>query len=172
MEESESVGHRDPVDAFDRLEHRRAVLELLGQETRHALVQTILAHPQGLASLAELCNVQPSKSRKAVTEQINRLIDAGCIAEYHHEPNESRRGDPANFYGLTVEGARMLGNLGYFESAPMMRAVYSRMRKDECIQRHENADRPALPKRVQDALRLGDSAAEDSRGGGTAANHE
>jgi hypothetical protein len=161
----------DPETAFDRLERQRETMELLGQETRHAIVQTILAHPDGLASQAELCNVQAGKSRKAVTDQITRLVESGLIAEYHHEPNESVRGEPANFYGLTVEGARTLGNLGYFEAAPMMRAVYARMRKDERIQRHENADRPTLPEKVRYALRLGeyddssDGSSDESSGG-------
>ncbi len=158
----------DPETALDRLERQRETMELLGQETRHAIIQTILAHPDGLASQAELCNLQASKSRKAVTDQIGRLIEAGLIAEYRYEPNESVRGEPANFYGLTVEGARTLGNLGYFETVPMMRAVYARMRKDERIQRHENADRPTLPEKVRYALRLDEFAEEggDGNGGG------
>lgn len=159
----------DPENAFDRLDRQREVMELLGQETRHAIIQTILAHPDGLASQAELCNLQASKSRKAVTDQISRLVEAGLIAEYYYEPNESVRGEPANFYGLTVEGARTLGNLGYFEAAPMMRAVYARMRKDERIQRHENADRPPLPEKVRYALRLGEY---DDDGGDTDADGE
>jgi hypothetical protein len=158
----------DPETAFDRLERQRETMELLGQETRHAIIQTILAHPDGLASQAELCNVQAGKSRKAVTDQIARLVESGLIAEYHHEPNESVRGEPANFYGLTVEGARTLGNLGYFEATPMMRAVYARMRKDERIQRHEQADRPTLPEKVRYALRLDEYADEsgDTDAGG------
>ncbi|MFT4948313.1 MAG: DNA-binding MarR family transcriptional regulator [Natronomonas sp.] len=156
----------DPETAFDRLERHRETMELLGQETRHTIVQTILAHPDGLASQAELCNVQAGKSRKAVTDQIARLAEAGLIAEYHHEANKSVRGEPANFYGLTVEGARTLGNLGYFEAAPMMRAVYARMRKDERIQRHENADRPPLPEKVRYALRLGEYDDDGGSGDG------
>lgn len=161
-----SEPEREAMGQAARMERQRQLMDLLSQETRHAIIQTVLGHPKGLASSTEITHFIPEKSPKAVDDQINRLVEAGILERYIHEPNEGMRDLPSQFYGLTVEGAEIVGDFGYFNSVPMLRAIHQQTRKDERVERHENAPRPELPEKVQYALRLGDfEEAEDDNPG-------
>jgi len=145
-----------------RLEYQREMMELLSQETRHAVLQVVLGHPTGLASEAEITHRIPEKSDKAVSDQIDRLVEENVLGQYIHEPNEEARDLPSQFYGLTVNGAEVVGDLGYFNSVPMMRAIHRRTATNNRIERHRDAPRPELPKQVQYALRLNEDEDDES----------
>lgn len=145
----------DPTDVPDPLAEQRAIMETLGQETRHKILQMLLGHPDHLASTAELNHMVASATEKAVTDQLEVLIDDGILAAYTHPPNKNDRGLPWQFYGFTEYGIDILGDYGYLNSVPMLRAIYEKTRTTEQVERHEAAPRPTLPDAVRTALTAG-----------------
>lgn len=136
------------------LERQRELMELLSQETRHSIIQTLLGHPELLASADELNHFIPSKSKKTIEEQLAVLVDADILARYEHPPNRDTRGLPWKFYGVTEYGTDILGDFNYLKGVPMARAIHQQTRKPEQIERHETAPRPPLPEPIRDAFRL------------------
>lgn len=138
------------TDAGPFAEQQR-LFKLLSQDTRHLIIQELLGHPAHLMSLAELAYMT-GKSQAAIKDQLERLIDAGLVARYTHEPNEETRDLPAQFYGFTERGVEILHEYKYLRGLPVARALYEKTRKTEKIERHETAPRPALPEAVAEAL--------------------
>lgn len=132
-------------------EEQRRVYELLSQETRHLILQTVLGHPSGLPSLGELDHFIP-KSTGAISDQLDVLSAESVLAAYHHEPNESSRDLPATFYGLTERGVDILSEYSYLRGVPVARSVYRNTRKTARVERHESAPRPGLPAAVRRVL--------------------
>lgn len=145
------------------LEQQRELMKLLSQETRHAVLQTVLGHPAHLASQAEIQHMVPDKSPKAVTDQIERLVEGRILAEYVETGNESIRDLPATFYGPTGYGIRVLDDFHYLQGVPMARAIYSKTRKTERIETHREAPRPELPPTVKEALGLTEDSKRDDQ---------
>jgi hypothetical protein len=115
------------------------------------ILQNVLGHPSHLPSLAELDHMLP-KSKAAISDQLQTLIDADVLAEYVHEPSESKRDLPAKFYGLTPHGVEILSEYNYLSGLPIARSVYDNTRKSAQVERHENAPRPRLPEQVERML--------------------
>lgn len=136
------------------LDRQRALMELLSQETRHSIIQTLLGHPELLASADELNHFIPSKSKKTVEEQLDVLVEADILSIYEYPPNKDTRGLPWKFYGFTEYGAGVLGDFNYLKGVPMARAVHQKTRTPEKIERHETAPRPPLPESVRATFRL------------------
>lgn len=136
------------------LDQQRKLMDLLSQETRHQIIQTILGHPAHLPSADELDYIITDKTKKSITDQLDRLQNENIIAEYPYEPNRSTRGLPWKFYGPTEYGIKVLGQFNYLRGVPMARAVIQKTRMTEKIERHMNAPRPSLPPAVREALRL------------------
>lgn len=132
-------------------EEQRRIFDLLSQETRHLIIQYILGHPEHLMSLDELDYVIP-KSKAAISDQLDNLIEAGIIDLYRYEPSEGKRDLPSRFYGLTQHGIEILHEYNYLRGVPIARALYKNTRKSKKIERHENAPRPELPEEVQKVL--------------------
>lgn len=140
------------------LERQRELMELLSQETRHSIIQTLLGHPAVLASADEINHFIPSKSKKTVQEQLDVLVEAEVLAIYDYPPNKEQRGLPWKFYGFTEHGVEILGDFNYLKGVPMARAVQQKTRKPEKIERHEAAPRPPLPEPVRETFRLNENA--------------
>ncbi|MBX0324721.1 hypothetical protein EGH21_16975 [Halomicroarcula sp. F13] len=140
-----------PADPTAPFEAQRAMHELLSQETRHHILQTILGHPAHLTSLAEL-GYYSQKSESAILDQLGELIDHGIIAAYTYEGSEGTRDQPSKFYGLTERGVAVLEEFKYLRGVPVLRAIHENTVKPKRIQRHEDAPRPALPDKVAEAL--------------------
>ena len=145
MSNSSSAGRAGPF------EEQRRLFELLSQETRHLIIQYVLGHPEHLASLDELDYMIP-KSKAAISDQLDNLIEAGILDLYPYEPSEERRDLPSKFYGLTERGVEVLHEYNYLRGVPVARALYENTRKSQKVDRHESAPRPALPDEVRDAL--------------------
>lgn len=140
---------------------QRRLFDLLSQETRHLIIQFILGHPHHLMSLAELSHMIP-KSKAAIRDQLDTLIEADILAEYHYEPSASKRDLPATFYGPTERGIEILYEYKYLRGVPIARALYKNTKKSEQIERHEDAPRPDLPEAVQEALDIDGAGDGDS----------
>ncbi|WP_435180681.1 ArsR family transcriptional regulator [Halorussus sp. AFM4] len=137
-------------------EEQRRIFDLLSQETRHLIVQYVLGHPKHLASLDELNYVIP-KSKAAISDQLDNLVEAGILDLYRYEPSEDKRDLPSKFYGFTERGVEVLYEYNYLRGVPVARALYKNTRKSEKIERHEDAPRPELPDEVREGLSNGTS---------------
>lgn len=145
MSDSSSVNEAGPF------EEQRQLFELLSQETRHLILQNILGHPDHLVSLDELDYMIP-KSKAAIGDQLDNLIEAELLDLYPYEPSADKRDLPSKFYGLTNYGVNVLYEYNYLRGVPVARAVYDNTRKSEKVERHETAPRPDLPESVRDAF--------------------
>jgi predicted ArsR family transcriptional regulator len=137
-------------------EEQRRIYELLSQETRHLVLQYVLAHPAHLPSLDELAYLMP-KNRAAIRDQLQVLADANILKRYEYPPNEESRDLPSQFYGLTEYGVEVLSEYNYLRGLPIARALYDNTRLSEKAQRHQDAPRPTLPEAVSQALTINDS---------------
>jgi len=70
---------RESGDGFAVMpfEQQRQVHELLSQETRHHIIQTILGHPAFPPSITEF-DYYISKAKPTIHEQLDRLQEEGC----------------------------------------------------------------------------------------------
>lgn len=132
---------------------QREVYELLSQETRHLVLQYVLAHPEHLLSLDEFAYLIP-KNKAAIRDQVQRLRAEGVIDRYDYPPNEDSRDLPWQFYGLTEYGLEVLEEYNYLRGLPVARALYDNTRLSERAERHRDAPRPELPETVVEALRI------------------
>ncbi|USZ66894.1 ArsR family transcriptional regulator [Halorussus salilacus] len=147
MSDSSSASNTGPF------EEQRRIFDLLSQETRHLIIQFVLGHPEHLVSLDELDYMIP-KSKAAIGDQLDNLIEAGILDLYRYEPSEDKRDLPSKFYGLTERGVEILYEYKYLRGVPVARGLYENTRKSEQIERHENAPRPELPDAVREALSM------------------
>ncbi len=92
------------------------------------------------------------KSKAAISDQLDNLIDAGILDLYRYEPSEDKRDLPSKFYGFTEHGVEVLHEYNYLRGVPVARALYKNTRKSEKIERHEDAPRPELPKTVRETF--------------------
>lgn len=132
---------------------QREIYELLSQQTRHLVLQYILAHPKHLLSLDEFAYLIP-KNKAAIRDQVQRLRTEGIIDRYDYPPNEDSRDLPWQFYGLTEYGVDILEEYNYLRGLPVARALYDHTRLSEQAERHRDAPRPELPKSVARALQI------------------
>jgi hypothetical protein len=135
-------------------EEQREIYELLSQETRHLILQYVLAHPEHLLSLDELAYLIP-KNKAAIGDQLQRLQEEGILDLYEYPPNEDSRDLPSQFYGLTEYGVEVLHEYNYLRGLPVARALYDNTRLSEKAERHRDAPRPELPEAVEQALQIG-----------------
>jgi len=82
----------------------RELVHFVTQQTRFALINNILQHPEQLPSMYELEELNPSVSEATVYKHIQKLIDAGIVKEVALDDDQRRQGYPWKFYGLTEEG--------------------------------------------------------------------
>lgn len=147
MSGAPTTGDEGPFD------EQRRIYELLSQETRHLILQYVLAHPAHLPSLDELAYLMP-KNKAAIRDQLEVLRDAGILEWYDHPPNEGSRDLPSQFYGLTEHGVEVLHEYSYLKGLPVARAIYDNTRLSEKARRHRDAPRPELPTAVARALAI------------------
>lgn len=148
-------------DSGGPFEEQREIYELLSQETRHLVLQYILAHLEHLPSLDELAYLIP-KNKAAIRDQVRNLREEGIVKQYDYPPNEDSRDLPSQFYGLTEYGVDLLAEYNYIRGLPVARALYDNTRLSERAERHRDAPRPELPDPVDRALRIdGDSEPPD-----------
>ena len=156
MSETPPATHASPFEA------QREIHELLSQETRHHILQTILGHPTHLVSLTEF-GYYIQKSESAILDQLDVLSERELITAYIAEENEGKRDQPSKFYGLTERGIEVLDEFKYLRGVPVLRAVHDNTVKPERIQRHEDAPRPELPDMVADAVDFDEAAVDTDK---------
>jgi DNA-binding transcriptional ArsR family regulator len=124
------------------LESVRSRLNVLTQETRFAMLQDILGHPEGLPTLKELDYVNPSKSRTTIRQHLEELVDADIVEEVLLPEDQRRNDRPYKFYGLSEEGRAFLEEHKLLRAEDTLREIYDRVEKTDEIERYEAAPRP------------------------------
>jgi DNA-binding MarR family transcriptional regulator len=121
----------------------RELLHFLTQETRFAILTNVLQHPEGLPSMYELEQLNPSVSEATVYKHVQKLIDAGILEAVALADDERRQGYPWKFYGLTEEGGAFLDEHNLLAAEETLQRIYESISdKPEKMEKYENAPRP------------------------------
>ena len=121
----------------------RDLVHFVTQQTRFALINNILQHPDQLPSMYELEELNPSVSDATVYKHIQKLIDAGMVNEVALDADERRQGYPWKFYGLTTEGREFLDGHNLLAAEETFQQIYETITdKSEKMVKYENAPRP------------------------------
>jgi len=121
----------------------RQLVHFVTQQTRFALINNILQHPDQLPSMYELEELNPSVSDATVYKHIQKLIDTGIVKEVALDDDQRRQGYPWKFYGLTEEGREFLEEHNLLAAEETLQQIYDTISdKPEKMVKYENAPRP------------------------------
>ena len=121
----------------------RELVHFVTQQTRFALINNILQHPDQLPSMYELEALNPSVSDATVYKHIQKLIDAGIVTEVALDDDQRRQGYPWKFYRLTEEGREFLDDHNLLAAEETLQQIYDTISdKPEKMVKYENAPRP------------------------------
>ena len=122
----------------------RELVHFVTQQTRFALINNILQHPQQLPSMYELEELNPSVSEATVYKHIQKLIDAGIVKEVALDDGQRRQGYPWKFYGLTDDGREFFEAHNLLATEETLQQIYQTISdKPEKMVKYENAPRPS-----------------------------
>lgn len=117
-------------------------IHIMTQETRFALIQTILGHPKQLPSVPEIAYLHPDKSKGTVYQHLGHLSEKDIVNTHTVPTGERERDLPHKFYAITDEAREILNQHRLLESKEKLHSVYRRVEKSERIKRFEQAPRP------------------------------
>jgi len=121
----------------------RELIHFVTQQTRFALINNILQHPNQLPSMYELEALNPSVSDATVYKHIQKLIDEGIVKEVALDDDQRRQGYPRKFYGLTEEGREFLDDHNLLAAEDTLQQIYDTISdKPEKMVKYENPSRP------------------------------
>ena len=121
----------------------RELVHFVTQQTRFALVNNILQHPEQLPSMYELEELNPSVSDATVYKHVQKLINAGIVKEVALNDDDHRQGYPWKFYGLTDEGREFLEAHNLLAAEETLQQIYDTISdKPEKMVKYENVPRP------------------------------
>ena len=124
---------------------RREMLRFVTQRTRFAILANVLQHLEGLPSMFELEQLNPSVSEATVYKHVRKLVDAGVLREAVLPEDERRQGYPWKFYGLSDAGRAFLEEHGVLRAEDTLRRIYDTIEdKPEKMERYERAPRPSV----------------------------
>ena len=123
----------------------RELIHFVTQQTRFALINNILQHPEQLPSMYEFEALNTSVSEATVYKHIQKLIDAGIVREVALDDDQRRQGYPWKFYGLTEEGREFLDAHNLLAAEETLQQIYDTIsNKPEKMVKYENAPRPEV----------------------------
>ena len=121
----------------------RELVHFVTQQTRFALLNNILQHPDQLPSMYELEELNPSVSDATVYKHIQNLIDAGIVKGVALDDDQRRQGYPWKFYRLTEEGWKFLEEHNLLAAEETLQQIYDTISdKFEKMVKFENTPRP------------------------------
>ena len=121
----------------------RELVHFVTQQTRFALINNILQHPEQLPSMYELEELNPSVSDATVYKHIQKLIEADIVKEVALDDDQRRQGYPWKFYGLSEEGQEFLKEHNLLAAEETLQQIYETISdKTEKMVKYENAPRP------------------------------
>ncbi|ARS88799.1 helix-turn-helix transcriptional regulator [Natrarchaeobaculum aegyptiacum] len=123
----------------------RELLHFLTQETRFSLLANVLGHPEGMPSMYELEQLNPSVSEATVYKHVQKLVDAGVLEAVTLPEEQRQQGYPWKFYRASDEGREFLERHNLLAAEETLEALYGTIEdKPEKMVRYENAPRPDL----------------------------
>ncbi|WP_277543663.1 helix-turn-helix domain-containing protein [Haloarcula laminariae] len=128
-----------PTNGIDGIRDR---LNVVTQETRFALIQDILGHPEQLPTLKELDYVNPSKSQTTIRQHLQKLVNVGILEEVSLPKNLRQNDLPYKFYGLSDGGREFLDEHDLLRAEGTLAEIYNNIEKTDTITRYETAPRP------------------------------
>ena len=121
----------------------RELLHFVTQQTRFALINNVLQHPDQLPSMYELEELNPSVSEATVYKHTQKLVDAGIVKEVALDDDQRRQGYPWKFYGLTEAGREFLEDHNLLAAEDTLQQIYQTISdKPKKMVKYENAPRP------------------------------
>lgn len=121
----------------------RELVHFVTQQTRFALINNILQHPDQLPSMYELEELNPSVSDATVYKHIQKLIDAGIVKEVALDDDQRRQGYPWKFYDLTEDGREFLDEHNLLAGEKTLQQIHETIsNKPAKMIKYENAPRP------------------------------
>lgn len=131
-----------PDAATGGVDRERERLSVVTQETRFAVLQDVLGHPEQLPTLKELDYVNPSKSDSTIREHLDALVDVGVVERVELPPERRSRDLPHVFYGITEDGRQFLDRHGLLRAEDSLQEAYDAVEKTDEIATYESAPRP------------------------------
>lgn len=134
----------------------RDVIELIHfvtQDTRYTLLMNMWAHPKQAPSQEELVYLYPDKSRTAIVEALDKLIEWGFVNKLVIPAGERERSMPNTFYELSDVGQAFLKQYRLLPDLEELQEKYQELPKPDRIRRAEQAPR-------DDAVVVSDSVDE------------
>ncbi len=123
----------------------RELVHFVTQETRFALLANVLGHPEGMPSMYELEQLNPSVSEATVYKHVQKLVDAGVLEDVALPEDERRQGYPWKFYRLTDEGRTFLERHNLLAAEETLGRMYESISdKPGKMVKYENAPRPSV----------------------------
>ena len=123
----------------------RELVHFVTQETRFALLANVLGHPEGMPSMYELEQLNPSVSEATVYKHVQKLVDAGVLEDVVLPEDERRQGYPWKFYRLTDEGRTFLERHNLLAAEETLERMYESISdKSGKMVKYENAPRPSV----------------------------
>ena len=121
----------------------RELVHFVTQQTRFALINNILQHPDQFPSMYELAELNPSVSEATIYKHMQKLVDAGIVKEVALDDDQRRQGYPWKFYGLTEAGREFLEDHDLLAAEETLQQIYETISdKPEKMVKYENAPRP------------------------------
>ena len=121
----------------------RELIHFVTQQTRFALINNILQHPEQLPSMYEFEELNPGVSEATVYKHIQKLIDAGIVKEVALDDDQRRQGYPRKFHALTEEGREFLDDRNLLAAEDTLQQIDDTITdKPEKMVKYENAPRP------------------------------
>lgn len=126
----------------EKVSEERERLKCVTQDTRFALIQTILSHPQQMPSLKEIVFSNFEKSPSTIRGHLDELMDCGVVTIVTLPDEERSRDLPWKFFAISEEGHEFLQEHNLLASEGILRDIYSKTAKPDAIQKYEAAPRP------------------------------
>ncbi|MEY7849809.1 PadR family transcriptional regulator [Natrarchaeobius sp. A-rgal3] len=121
----------------------RELVHFVTQETRFSLIANVVQHPDGLPSMYELEQLNPSVSEATVYKHVQKLIEVGILEEVSLAEDERQQGYPWKFYRLTDGGREFLDDHNLLAAEETLKLIYESISdKSEKMVRYESAPRP------------------------------
>lgn len=116
-------------------------MDVLSQETRASVISDVVGHPKEAISVPELLHVNPSLKRSALSQHLQKLVEANILERSELPTGERSRDLPHTFYSVTPEAREFFDRNNIYD-VEIWQEQYARVEKPPEIVRIEQMERP------------------------------
>jgi len=127
---------------LDWLAKRRDRLNVATQETRFQILQKIIGHPKQLPTRKELDYFMRDVSMSTIRNHLDKLIEAGVVAQVELPDDQRTRDNPHVFYGLTEVGRDDLEDANLLLAEDLAQEATLSVEVPADVERYLQAPRP------------------------------